>query len=351
MFSSSDLAVGWAQSLSLLAGAFLLVGLLTPVMRKIAIRADIMDHPRSSHKTHKEPTPYLGGAAIIIGIVLITYAALLIEGRPAPEFWVASSLLIPATVLGLIGLVDDVRELSPLPRFIAQTIAGVVTAAVLIATDTVGNPTGNSAIDAFITVVWVVGITNSINFFDNLDGGAAGAVAATSLGTFLIARDNGQSFIAALAALTFGAMLGFLLWNKSPARIYMGDAGALFLGVLVSVMTLRLDPAVGGKLESFSIPLLLLAIPILDTCVAVFSRLRRGISPFQGGRDHLSHRLIRFGLSKRNAAFALWGIAGGFAVVANVIAHSRNGAELLVALTAALWFGLFILFYRTRDAD
>jgi UDP-GlcNAc:undecaprenyl-phosphate GlcNAc-1-phosphate transferase len=340
-----------AGYLGLLAVTFLVVGALTPLMRRIAINAEILDHPKSSHKTHSNPTPYLGGVAIIIGIVTITYLALILDGSAGNLVWIATSLLVPATVLGLIGLLDDIRNLPALPRFIAQTIAGIASAAVLIATDTVGNPTGNSALDAVITVIWVVGISNSINFFDNLDGGAAGAVAMTSLGTFLIARDNGQTFIAALSAVTFGAMLGFLLWNKSPARIYMGDAGALFLGVLVAVTTLRLNPQVDGKVESFAIPIALLAVPILDTCVAVLSRIRRGISPFQGGRDHLSHRLMRLGLSKRHSAYTLWALAGLFAMVANVIAHSPQGAQMLVALAAAFWLGLFIFFFNTKDSD
>ena len=151
--------------------------------------------------------------------------------------------------------------------------------------------------------------------------------------------------------VTFGAILGFVLWNKSPARIYMGDAGALFLGVLVAVMTLRLDPQVDGKVASFAIPLALLAVPILDTCVAVLSRIRRGISPFQGGRDHLSHRLMRFGFSKRNAAYVLWALAGLFALIASVIAHSQDGAMVLIALTGIFWIGLFIFFFNTRDTD
>lgn len=337
--------------IALLIATFIVVGLLTPLMRKIAISADILDHPKSSHKTHSNPTPYLGGVAIIIGILVVTYSALLLDRRGGNEVWIATSLLVPATVLGMIGLLDDIRNLPALPRFIAQTIAGIASAFVLIATDTVGNPTGNSALDAVITVLWVVGISNSINFFDNLDGGAAGAVAMTSLGAFLIAKDNGQTFIAALAAVTFGAMLGFLLWNKSPARIYMGDAGALFLGVLVAVSTLRLNPQVDGKIESFAIPLALLAVPILDTCVAVLSRLRRGISPFQGGRDHLSHRLMRLGLTKRHSAYALWGLAGLYAMIANIVAHSPEGAITLVGFAAALWIGLFIFFFRTSDAD
>jgi UDP-GlcNAc:undecaprenyl-phosphate GlcNAc-1-phosphate transferase len=335
----------------LFSATFFLVGFLTPIMRRVAIKTNIVDQPNHSHKTHQNPVPYLGGVAIIIGILAISYGGLIFRNRTGGDIWIASSLLVPAAILGFIGFLDDRKNLPPLPRFIAQSLAGIFTAIFLIATDTIGNPTGNTALDAAITIIWVVGITNSINFFDNLDGGAAGAVAATSLGLFLIAHENGQYFLAALSITTFGAMLGFLLWNKSPARIYMGDAGALFLGVLISVLALRLNPDVDGKFTSFAIPVLLLAIPILDTSVAVLSRIKRGISPFQGGRDHLSHRLMRRGFTKRQAAYSLWSLAGIFAAIAVTVATSNTDSRFIVALAIAFWIGLFLLFFNSEDTD
>ena len=335
----------------LFSATFFLVGLLTPIMRMVAIKTNIVDQPNHTHKTHENPVPYLGGVAIILGILAISYGGLIFRNCTGGDIWVASSLLIPAAILGFIGYIDDRKNLSPLPRFIAQTLAGIFTAIFLIATETIGNPTGNTALDVAITITWVVGITNSINFFDNLDGGAAGAVAATSLGIFLISHENGQYFLAALAITTFGAMLGFLLWNKSPARIYMGDAGALFLGVLISILALRLNPDVDGKFTSFAIPILLLAIPILDTSVAVFSRIKRGISPFQGGRDHLSHRLMRRGFAKRQAAYSLWSLAGIFAAIAVSVATSESDSKFVIGLAIAFWIGLFILFFTSEDSD
>jgi UDP-GlcNAc:undecaprenyl-phosphate GlcNAc-1-phosphate transferase len=163
-------------------------------------------------------------------------------------------------------------------------------------------PFGNQVVNDIINVIWIVAICNSINFFDNLDGGAAGTVAVSTLGISLIAANQGQELITALAVVTCGATVGFLLWNKSPAKIYMGDAGALFLGVLVAVLTIRLNPGISSKFNSIAILPMLLAVPILDTCIAVFSRLRRGISPFTGGKDHLSHRLMRKGFTKRGSA-------------------------------------------------
>jgi UDP-GlcNAc:undecaprenyl-phosphate GlcNAc-1-phosphate transferase len=192
---------------------------------------------------------------------------------------------------------------------------------------------------------------HSINFFDNLDGGAAGTVAISSIGLAYLALKGDQYLIAALAIVTAGSTLGFLIWNKSPAKIYMGDAGALFLGVLLATLTVRFEPNAQTQIGSYLIPILLLAIPILDTTVAVLSRLRRHLSPFQGGQDHLSHRLIRTGLSRKQAAFSLWSFSAFFAAVAILISTTSTSVEnYLVAGVSLLWVIMFILFFRTRDS-
>ena len=296
------------QYFLLFFATFALVGTLTPVMRKIAISKKIYDLPNAAHKTHKEPVPYLGGVAIIIGVTLISYAAAIYKNFNKEDFLLLTSVLAPAIILGLIGLWDDLRNLRPGPRLVIQTVAGIFTAYILISQDTVGNPTGSQTLDAIITVIWIVGICNSINFFDNVDGGAAGTVAISSLGLFYLTFQNQQFFIAALSSVTAGATIGFLLWNKSPARIYMGDAGALFLGVLIATLTIRLQPDTDALWKSFATPIFLLAVPILDTTTAVVSRISRGVSPLQGGHDHLSHRLVRKGLSRKHAVWCLWGV-------------------------------------------
>lgn len=331
--------------------AYLLVGVLTPVLRKIAIATDVVDRPNSSHKSHKKPVPYLGGVAIIIGVISISYSTSLISNFTSSTFWLATSVLGPALVLGLIGLWDDVKNLPPLPRFIAQSIAGVFTASILIITDNVGNPTGSTFFDSLITVIWVVGICNSINFFDNLDGGAAGTVAISSIVLAYLALSGDQYLIAALSTVTAGSTLGFLVWNKSPAKIYMGDAGALFLGVLLATLTVRFQPTAQTQLASYLIPIFLLAMPILDTTVAVASRIKRGLSPFQGGQDHLSHRLIRAGYSRRSAAFSLWGLSALFGGVAILISQVGGVAEYyLAAVAVSIWIILFVLFFKAKDA-
>jgi UDP-GlcNAc:undecaprenyl-phosphate GlcNAc-1-phosphate transferase len=332
----------------LFSSAFLLVGALTPLMRELALRTNFVDQPNAAHKSHSEAIPYLGGVAIILGILVVTYGALSLENM-RENFWTATSLFGPALVLGFVGLIDDRKSLHPMPRFIAQTVAGIFTATIIVATDTVGNPSGNPFLDVLITVLWIVGICNSINFFDNLDGGAAGAVAATAFGLFLITKSNGQFLISASAITVFAAMLGFLIWNKSPAKIYMGDAGALFLGAVVAVLTIRLNPEVESKTLSFAIPLLLLAVPILDTSVAVVSRIRRGRSIFQGGHDHLSHRLMRKGFSKRQSAYALWSLAAIFAGIATTISARETNSVFLVSLATLFWIALFVTFIRSAD--
>jgi UDP-GlcNAc:undecaprenyl-phosphate GlcNAc-1-phosphate transferase len=330
--------------------SYLLVGLLTPLMRRIAIATDVVDKPNTAHKSHKQPVPYLGGVAIIIGIILISYSTSLVSNFTIDTFWLATSVLAPALVLGLIGLWDDMKNLPPLPRFVAQTIAGAFTAIILVANNNVGNPTGSEIFDTFITIIWVVGICNSINFFDNLDGGAAGTVAVSSIALAILALSGDQYLIAALSTVTAGATLGFLIWNKSPARIYMGDAGALFLGVLLATLTVRLNPDSQTQLGSYLTPIFLLAIPILDTTVAVLSRLKRHVSPFQGGQDHLSHRLIRAGLSRRKAAVSLWALSALFAAVAILISSVNEITEIfLIAGSGLIWILLFVVFFKSKD--
>ena len=331
--------------------SYLVVGVLTPVMRRIAIATDVVDQPNSSHKSHKKPVPYLGGVAIIIGVIVVSYSTSLVSNFTSETFWLATSVLGPALALGLIGLWDDVKNLPPLPRFIAQSVAGIFTASILIITDNVGNPTGSVVFDSIITVIWVVGICNSINFFYNLDGGAAGTVAISSIALAYLALTGDQYLIAALSTVTAGATLGFLVWNKSPAKIYMGDAGALFLGVLLATLTVRFEPTTQSPISAYFVPMFLLAIPILDTTVAVLSRIRRHISPFQGGQDHLSHRLIRAGCSRKTAAFSLWVLSAAFAFIAVIISNTESSIENYILLTAAtLWITIFVLFFKTRDA-
>jgi UDP-GlcNAc:undecaprenyl-phosphate GlcNAc-1-phosphate transferase len=256
-------------------------------------------------------------------------------------------VLIPALLLGLIGLWDDLKSLPAYPRLFAQSAVSAGISIILITTGTLGNPTGSIVLDVLLTVIWIVGICNSINFFDNMDGGAAGAVAFSSLGLAFLAWNLEQSLLAGLSLVTAGATFGFLIWNKSPAKIYMGDAGALFLGVLLATLAIRLDPITQSRAISLSIPLLLLALPILDTTTVVISRLRRGISIFQGGQDHLSHRLVNKGLTRKSAVIVLWLLCVFFVVIANLVSMLPFTFEVIFLLLGAIiWFALLLWFLK-----
>jgi UDP-GlcNAc:undecaprenyl-phosphate GlcNAc-1-phosphate transferase len=268
------------------------------------------------------------------------------------EFRLASFVLVPALLLAAVGLIDDLKGLKPWPRLIVQTLTGVVVAIILIRTETISFAFGNTLLDALVTIVWIVGICNSINFFDNIDGGASGTVAIIGLSVFLIAFDQGQILVSASAVVTCGAVIGFLAWNKAPAKIYMGDAGALFLGVVVSVLTIRLDPNISPSWQSLAIPVLMLAVPILDTSVAIFSRWQRGISAFTGGRDHLSHRLIRIGFTHKKAAVSLWALTAAFCGAALAVYQwPGTVATIVIVATGLLWLLLGLWFLKIASED
>jgi UDP-GlcNAc:undecaprenyl-phosphate GlcNAc-1-phosphate transferase len=321
-----------------------------------------MDAPNMARKTQAQPVPYLGGVAIALGISIITLGAVFVGaenfvGENNTQLRdLALTILLPALVLGAMGLFDDLRSLSPWPRLITQTFVGTIVAFVIVENGTIGTPFGSGSsgswINTLVTIVWIVGVCNSINFFDNLDGAASGAVAIAALGVFVIAFDRGQELVSALSIVTVGATIGFLMWNRSPAKIYMGDAGALFLGVIISVATIRLNPGITPIWQSLAIPLMLLAVPLLDTCVAVFSRLARGLSPLTGGKDHLSHRLVRAGLTRPMAAISLWSASGVCALFAlGVYFFADSLGLILIVVFAVGWLTALTLFLRTQSQD
>jgi len=335
------------QFLTLFVLAVLSTGIITPVMRRVANRFGIVDQPNQAHKTHREPIPYLGGVAIMIAVSIIVLCGSLFLKLDGNTSKIVLAIIVPSVLMGLVGLVDDIKNLSPMSRFIAQSIAALFTSIVIISSDTVGSPTGNSDLDFFITVVWIVGITNAINFFDNHDGGASGTVAISSFMLFILSSTSGQFYIAALAIVLSGSCCGFLYWNRNPARIYMGDAGSLFLGMILATILVRFDPNPINRWAGFAIPVLLLALPILDTSVAVSSRIQRGISPFQGGQDHLSHLLTRRGLSKRTTAITLWSGTGAFSLLAFLISNASYRVEgLILWISLVSFLTIFLWFFR-----
>jgi UDP-GlcNAc:undecaprenyl-phosphate GlcNAc-1-phosphate transferase len=351
-FDQSALSISTSQYVILGVAAFALTGLLTWPVRALAIRLGAMDAPDLARKSQAEPVPYLGGVAIALGVSLVTFTALFFSEKDLVFIERGLTAIVPALFLGAIGLFDDLRSLPAWPRLVIQSVVGTVIAIILVQTGTLGIAFNNDVINTVVTILWIVGICNAINFFDNIDGAASGTVAAAAFGVFFIAFDRGQELLSALTIVTAGATLGFVLWNKSPAKIYMGDAGALFLGVIISVATIRVNPGVEPQWKSLAIPIILLAVPLLDTCVAVFSRIARGISPLTGGMDHLSHRLVRGGLSRPIAVISLWSASGVCTLLAlAVYKYPDQWGTQIIAGFGFMWALALVLFLRTRSAE
>ena len=285
------------QYLLLLSIVAIFAFLTTPIFRKIARRARLLDYP-GGRKLQASPVAYLGGLAVAMPITL---SSLLIVFTSIPtEFknQLFLGLIIPSLIIAFIGLLDDLYQLPPWPRFIAQSGVAAITSVMLYLSDAGVELFVNPWLNGVTTTLWVVVIINALNFMDNMDGLATILSLVISISLFTLSYINGQYLVAALCLAIFGACLGFLFWNKRPASIYLGDAGALYLGFLLAAISIRVDVNNSDVLISVLVPLLLLAIPVIDITQVVISRLVRRKSPFQGGRDHLSHLLLNKGLSE-----------------------------------------------------
>ena len=332
--------------------SLLIAAISTPFFRNLALKQKILDTPNSERKIQRTAVPYLGGFGIALAVVLTTFAAITFSEATSENYFLALSVLAPAIVLGLIGFIDDKKHLTPLSRFIAQTFAGVFTALVLILTNTVGNPTNSIFLDVLLTIIWVVGICNAINFFDNMDGAAGGISALSGFGFAIIGLQNGQYFVAAFGLVLSGACVGYLFWNWNPAKIYMGDAGALFIGIILAALAVRVDPVSVSGIGAFFVPICVLALPILDTTTVVIDRLRRKVSPFEGGLDHLSHRLRRKGLSVRQSVTTLCLFQAISILIGFLINMSGNTYDsILATIEMILGLSLLIWFLRIPAQD
>ena len=315
-----------------IALALTLAGL--PWVRRAALALDLVDAP-AQRKIHRTPMPLLGGAAIFLGAI----AAVLIIYRGEPESTVIG-VLLATTVVALTGLIDDYR---PLPAWakLAGQVAGFL---ILVAFGIRVRLPLPEPFDYAITLLWLLGITNAINFLDNMDGLSAGIAAVTTSFILLLALTNGQFLVSALAAALLGACLGFLRYNFPPARIFMGDVGSLFLGFLLAVMGIQLRFPDNSNFVTWMVPIFLLGLPIFDMTLVVVSRLRRGLSPNTAGRDHTSHRLVRLGFSPREAVLILYLFSGILGMMALYITQASlvegylvGGIAAILALVALVW--------------
>ena len=320
---------------------------MTPVVRKLAFKIGAIDIPKDDRRIHKEPMPLIGGVAIYIGVVLSCLMFLRMDKAMI-------SILVGGTVILISGIIDDLKGLSPKLKIIFQLFAGICLILGDVKIDFVTNPfTINNAviylswISIPITLFWVVGITNTLNLIDGLDGLAAGVAMISSLSLTFVAQKFGYTTVMIISAIAAGACLGFLPFNFNPAKIFMGDTGALFLGFMLAAISIE------GVMKSVAtiaiiVPIIVLGVPIFDTTFAILRRLLSGKSIMSADKGHLHHRLLASGFSQRKTVLILYGISGVFGIFAVLIAkaNSQQGVYLSVVLFVitvifAIKFGLF----------
>jgi UDP-GlcNAc:undecaprenyl-phosphate GlcNAc-1-phosphate transferase len=288
----------------LYVAAFVGSGILSAIFVQLSIWlahwSGLTDSPDGGRKTQDQPIPKLGGIAVAMAFTLFFLTAVGVSGE-ITAFQLLASVLLPALIVAGLGFIDDVRALNPWIRLIAQTLLALL----VWFTGTQVGFFQIGWLDAAVTVLWIVGLTNAMNLLDNADGLAASTTLVASLGTGIVAVLYGQFFVGALAFALAGTAAGFLWHNWAPATVYLGDAGAYFLGFLLAIVTLRLRPVSVALPWSALIPVLLVFVPILDTTFVVIRRLLAGKHPFTPGRDHLSHLLMDRGLSVRQSVATL----------------------------------------------
>jgi len=321
---------------------FASLGLTIPV-RHFALRYGMVDHP-GPRKVHLKPIPLLGGIAIYLGFVL----AVLLTLHGVPEQQIVG-ILAGATLVAAVGILDDGGLLHhQVKLFIGMPVAALFLIAsgirAQIFSSFVPGATG-IALDGCFTMLWVVGITAAFSILDHMDGLCAGIAAVGACFFTLSAILNGQTMVRTLGAATLGAALGFLRWNFNPAKIFMGDGGAMFLGFLMATLGLKIRPEGASFPVSWLVPILILGVPVFDTTLVSISRARRGLLPFTSpGKDHTAHRLSNTGLGHRGAVLVLYSLAVLMGMVAlwiprfsAAIAYMIGGV-LIAGGLVAVWF-------------
>ena len=310
--------------------AFALALLLVPVLRRLAFATGVVAIP-AANRWHRQPIPLLGGLAILAS-VWITIAVMPGLGRAS------LTILLASTVLGLVGLLDDLRPLRPATKLAWQIIvaAGVVTMDLRLGLSSI------VLLDMGLTMLWLVALSNAFNLLDNMDGLAAGiaAIALAFRWMFLSGSGNGEGVLLVVALL--GASLGFLVFNFAPARIFMGDAGSLFLGFAVAGTSLVGEwPYSRATSATLFLPVLLTVVPLFDATFVTIARTLAGRPVYVGGRDHTSHRLVALGLTERSAVLFLYALAA----LGGTVAYTsyRYGWSYGGVLSGLFLLGLLIL--------
>ena len=320
----------------------------TPPVKALAYKVGAIDVPKDNRRMHKKPIPRLGGLAIFLGFVLtvLLFAEIDRELR---------GILLGAVMIVVLGILDDSMALKALPKFIVQIAAAGIAVYHGCVIQFVSNPNVFSEytylnlgwISVPLTIVWIVAITNAVNFIDGLDGLAVGVSTISTASLLVISLLVSDANVAIILAALMGACLGFMPYNLNPAKIFMGDTGATFLGYILACLSIQ------GLFKfyaiiSFAVPFLILGVPIFDICFAILRRLAKGQNPMKADRGHVHHRLIDMGFNQKQSVaiiYMLTGLLGLSAVVLTTSGEVRAlvliGAILLVA-----FIGFRVIFSR-----
>ncbi|MCL2201495.1 MAG: undecaprenyl/decaprenyl-phosphate alpha-N-acetylglucosaminyl 1-phosphate transferase [Oscillospiraceae bacterium] len=325
----------------------------TPVVKWFAHKVGAIDVPKDSRRVHKNPIPRLGGLAIFIGFILSVLFMAEIDMQ-------VRGVLIGSVVIVVLGVIDDIYTLKAYIKFFVQIIAALIAVFHSVVIEIFSNPfaVGGGYGSEFvflgvlaipITVIWIVGITNSVNLIDGLDGLAVGVSTISAVVMLIIALMVSYPNVAIIMAALAGACIGFLPYNFNPAKIFMGDTGALLLGYLlatVSIIGLFKFYAV----VSIAAPLLILALPLIDTSFAFIRRLVKGQNPMAPDRGHFHHRLIDMGLTQKQAVTVLYVVSGLLGIVAVVITTSAQMRVLILVIAVLIAAAvIFFIFRKNRN--
>ena len=306
----------------------------TPLVRRFAFKIGAIDIPKDNRRMHKKPTPRIGGLAIIFGFTVAT----LCFAQPSRQLY---GTLAGAAIIAVMGVIDDCKNLPAKLKFVIQIIAAlVVVFAGDIKIDVFTNPNFLSDnpywvlpewLSVTLTVIWIVFITNAVNFIDGLDGLAAGVSAIMSISLVFISIRVGEYSIAILGIALMGSCFGFLPFNFNPAKIFMGDTGSTFLGFMLATLSIQ-GVFKSYAVISFAVPLLILGLPLFDAFFAMIRRILRGQSPMTADRGHLHHRLVDMGFSQKQTVFILYAISGVLGITAVLLAESGVLRALLLVI-------------------
>ena len=329
-------------------GSCLATLLLVPLFRRLAHRLGVVDRPGADRKVHHRVVPYLGGLPFyfsFLGVVLLIEVCFPTYSRP-----VYFPLCAGGTLVVLMGLYDDVADMSSLSKLVIELLIGGALFAWGIGTPAIAHPLGGTVnigwLAVIVTPLWIAGVVNAVNFSDGLDGLAAGLVFICAASLFAVAYKSEQVVACIFMAYLMGATLGFLPYNFNPASIFMGDAGALFLGFVLATTTM-VEEQKGVAVIALVVPMVVMAVPMLDTALSFGRRLlraRRG-EFFTPDRDHLHHRLLNLGLTQRQVVLALYYVSGCMGLMAFILSvvPSRYGFLILVLAGLAILFGVIVL--------